>query len=294
MLTHPVRLLTARIRTCQRLPRGFKGETVATIALTIVGDTEFEGDETFQITLGSAQGAIIVDGIGVVSIKNRDAATLPTVTATPTGVVEGDSGLTALVVTLALSEPSSDAVTVAYRTSDGSANGTTDNVEIIGVATFAAGTTAVQVVVDILGDTLYEANETFVLMLTNAIGAVIGTTATTLTITNDDAVPVVSITAVDPDASEDGTDPAIFTLARTHNLTGDITVALDFAGAATFGVDYTVSVSGGIWDIETYTVVLAEGVSVATITITPLDDVSPEGAEDIIITALADSGYSTS
>jgi hypothetical protein len=270
------------------------GETVATITLTVLGDTAFEGDETFRITLGTAQGAIIVDGIGVVTITNDDAATLPTVTATPASVVEGDSGTTALVVTLSLSAPSSDVVTVEFRTSDGSATGSVDYAEFSGVATFAVGVTEVQVVVDIVGDALYEANETLVLILTDATGAVIGTTATTLTIINDDAVPAVSVAAVDPDASEDGTDPATFLLTRTDNLTGDITVALDFAGAATFGVDYSVTVTGGIWDIETYTVVLAEGVTEATITVTPLDDVSPEGAEDVIVTVLEDSDYDAS
>ncbi|MEA3510059.1 MAG: Calx-beta domain-containing protein, partial [Actinomycetota bacterium] len=267
------------------------GDTVATITMTILGDTEFEGNETFRITLGTAQGAVVVDGIGVVTITNDDAATLPTVTATPSGVVEGDSGTTALAVTLTLSEPSADVVTVEFRTSDGRANGTVDFVGASGVATFAPGVTEIQVVVDIVGDTLYEADETLVLILSNATGAVVGTTATTLTIVNDDAAPVVSIAATDPEASEAGSDPAIFMLGRTVNLTGDIIVALGFAGAAAFGVDYTVSVVGGTWDIEARTVSLADGVSSATITITPLDDVSPEGAEDVIVSVLTDPGY---
>jgi hypothetical protein len=270
------------------------GETVATITMTVIGDTDFEGDESFRIMLGTAQGAIVVDGIGVVTITNDDAATLPTVTATPAGVVEGDSGASALTVTLTLSEPSSGVVTVEFRTNDGSANGATDYSTVSGVATFAAGVTEVQVVVDIVGDMLYEADETLVLILTNATGAVIGTTATTLTIVNDDAAPVVSITATDPNASENDSDPAIFTLSRTANLTGDITVALDFTGAATFGVDYSVTVTGGIWNIEEYTVTLTEGVSEATITVTPLDDVNPEGVEDVTVSVLANSGYNTS
>jgi hypothetical protein len=270
------------------------GETVATVTLTIVGDTEFEGDETFQIVLGVAQGAIVVDGVGVVTITNDDAATLPTVSASPVAIIEGDGGVSSLVVTLTLSGPSLDVVTVDFATNDGSANGSVDFIDAAGVATFAAGVTEVQVVVEVLGDTLYEADETLVLVLSHAQGAVIGTMATTLTILNDDATPTVSITATDPNSSEESSDPATFVLTRADNLTGAITVAIDFAGAATFGVDYAVLVTGGAWDIEAHTVTVADGVSGATITVTPLDDVSPEGAEDVVITVLPGSGYDAS
>jgi hypothetical protein len=270
------------------------GETTATISIEIRGSTDFEGDEAFRVVLGTAEGAALRDGIGVVTITNDDSATLPTITASPEAVAEGDAGTTSMVVTLTLSAPSTEEVTVEFRTVGGSATEATDYGGVAGVATFAPGDTEVQVAVDVTGDTLYEADETLVFALSNASGAVIGTSATLLTIVNDDAAPLVSIAASDVAASEQGADPATFTLTRSANLTGAIAVALDFAGPAAFGIDYTVTVAGGAWDISSRTVTLADGAATATITITPIDDSSPEGTEDVVIGVLAGAGYAAS
>ena len=55
------------------------GQTSATLAVSVVGDTTFEPDETFLVNLSNPVGATILDGIGVGTILNDDK---PLATAT--------------------------------------------------------------------------------------------------------------------------------------------------------------------------------------------------------------------
>ena len=62
-----------------------------TIAIAVLGDVELEANETFSVTLGSAQYATIDDGMAIGSILDNDTPTatptstvMPTLTLTPT------------------------------------------------------------------------------------------------------------------------------------------------------------------------------------------------------------------
>jgi hypothetical protein len=50
------------------------GETLHTVGVPVLGDTTFEVDETFSVALSNAVGESIVDGLGVVTIRNDDSA----------------------------------------------------------------------------------------------------------------------------------------------------------------------------------------------------------------------------
>ncbi len=102
-------------------------------------------------------------------------------------VLEGNSGTTDAVFTVALSQAQEDVVTVQYNTADGTAtvaNG--DYVASSGTLTFAPGTTVQTVTVAVTGDTTVEPNETFSVNLSNAVGAALFTSSATGTILNDD------------------------------------------------------------------------------------------------------------
>src|SRR6185436_12135784 len=89
-----------------------------------------------------------------------------------------------------------------YATSNGSATsgslaatGGQDYVATSGTVTFPAGSTSQLVSVFVNGDTLNENNETFSVTLSNPVGASSsGSDVATGTISNDDALPSVSIT----------------------------------------------------------------------------------------------------
>jgi hypothetical protein len=96
-------------------------------------------------------------------------------------------------------------------------------------------------------------------------------------------LPVVTIAATDPNASETGPDPGIFTVTRTGPTTSPLTVNYTVGGTATPGSDY-VALSGSV--------VILSGQSSAQIVVTPIDDaVVNEGDETVIATLTANAAY---
>ena len=88
-------------------------------------------------------------------------------------------------------------------------------------------------------------------------------------------MPAVTIAASDPDASEPGSEPGRFTIARTGPTTDPVTVNLVIGGDATRGEDYT--------DIDDSVVIAANDRSV-DVTITPVEDDLAEGTESVVLT----------
>src|SRR5438105_2381307 len=76
-------------------------------------------------------------------------------------------------------------------------------------------------------------------------------------------LPVVSIAATDPGASEAGPKSGTFTISRSGATTQALAVSYSIGGAASNGVDYT-ALSG--------TVTIAAGSASALVTVAPVDD----------------------
>ena len=118
-------------------------------------------------------------------------APLPSLTINDVSLAEGNSGTSTLSFTATLSAASGSSVTVQYATADSSdtypANSGSDYTAATDTLTFAAGETTKTVAVTITGDTRFEPNETFVLNLSSATGAIISDNQGKGTITNDDA-----------------------------------------------------------------------------------------------------------
>lgn len=72
------------------------GQVTATVALRILGDTRREGDETFTVELSGPVGALIADGVGLVTIYDDDGARL---VAPTSGPGDGSGALTAAAST---------------------------------------------------------------------------------------------------------------------------------------------------------------------------------------------------
>jgi hypothetical protein len=99
-------------------------------------------------------------------------------------VLEGDRGPSKVAVAVTLSSASSQAITVSYRTVDGTAKAKEDYMATSGTLTFQPGETSRTISVSIKGDRKREPDETFSVQLSNAVGATIG--VATVTIMNDD------------------------------------------------------------------------------------------------------------
>ena len=109
-----------------------------------------------------------------ITLSGTAVAPLPTVSVTGGSVVEGSSGVSYQVFTVALSAPTYNQVSVSYATSDGSAQAGSDYDAVSGTVVFAAGSTTRTVVVPVVGDTSVEADETFGLTLSAPVNATLG------------------------------------------------------------------------------------------------------------------------
>ena len=94
--------------------------TSKNIPITINGDTTVEYDETFTVTLIGATDTIVgcarFDGCDDQQGRPGAKWSIPTV-----NVVEGNSGVTAALVTVNLTQPAATTTTVNWTTADGKA-----------------------------------------------------------------------------------------------------------------------------------------------------------------------------
>jgi len=107
----------------------------------------------------------------------------------------------------------------------------------------------------------------------------------------DPLVPVVTIEATDPNASEIGLEPGEFTFQRNGDTSGFLTVEFDIAAGgnhATNGVDYVDSLTG--LPIGT-SVTIPAGQSSYTLAISPLADSDVEGTESVALTLRDDCAH---
>lgn len=108
-------------------------------------------------------------------------------------VAEGNSGPTQATFTITLSSANTHPVVVNYATTDGTANAGSDYVAASGTLTFNPGETSKILNVPINGDTLFEADETFFVDLSNPVNANLLQARATGTITNDDPLPTENL-----------------------------------------------------------------------------------------------------
>ena len=146
-------------------------------------------------------------------------------------------GITSRQVNLTLSSASDGPVTVNFAVS-GTATPTTDYTVTASPCTISAGSTTGYLYITSLPDNLYESDETVILTLTSASGAVLGGTTTyTYTITNDDGPAPTAVIAfgsssqgISPDTGTTFPPPSEAQVLAMNKPGG--TVAGDFLVAA--------------------------------------------------------------
>ncbi|MBD2663840.1 SCP-like extracellular protein, putative [Richelia sinica FACHB-800] len=155
------------------------GETQKTINVAVLGDTASEADENFLVNLANPTNGMIGDSQGVGTILSDDIATISIQNLT---VVEGRDNQA--VVNVTLNAPSTQAVSVTYTTSAGTATTNTDFTPITGTLTFNPGQTQRTLNIPIVNDALNEADETFTVTLASPSNTLLGTSTATVTITD--------------------------------------------------------------------------------------------------------------
>lgn len=253
------------------------GETTKNIAVTIHGDTKVESNETFTVTIsaptGSTSNTTITTATATGTIGDDDTQPVLSVKS-PTAIDEGNTGTTQVLFTVTLSSASTQTVTVAYATADGTATAGSDYTAASGTLSFAPGELTKTIAVTVNGDTLSEANETILLNLSAPTNANIATGTGTATITNDDLVaPTISLSSgVAVTEGNTGTTDATFhlTLSQASGQTVTVTVATADGTAKTSDDDYVAN---------TQTITFAPGETDKTFVVQVKGDTKLEGNE---------------
>jgi uncharacterized repeat protein (TIGR01451 family) len=213
-------------------------------------------------------------------LANNEVTATTTVVAPPTISVadaatdEGDTGTHALTFRVSLSNPSSQVVTADFATADGTASAGADYWPTNGVITFPPGITEQFLSVQIQGDTVDEADETFYLVLSNPVNAGLGKASATGTIRDDDG-PAISITDVTVSEGNSGTTNAVFDVYLS--APSPQTVRVEYAtadGSAVAPGDYT-GKSG--------TLIFAAGLTNRTIAVPVRGDILIESDETFFV-----------
>jgi hypothetical protein len=175
-------------------------------------------------------------------LLNTCAAALviqPTLSISDASLAEGDAGSGQLVFTVSLSSASDKTVTVSYYSAGKTASSGVDYQPLSGSLTFSPGMTTRTVAVQVNGDTVDEADETFRVLLTSPLNAAINKPFGVGTILDDDPAPSVSINDVTLGEGDSGTRNAAFTVSLSARSGKTITLTYATAdNSAIGGSDY--------------------------------------------------------
>ena len=249
-----------------------------TVTVQVNGDTLGEANETFALNLSGPQNATIADGVGIGTITNDD---LPGLSVSNVTVTEGNTGTVNAVFNVTLNPAAPGPVTVQYTTTDGTAVAGADYNAVSGTLTFTAGTTTLPVTVQVVGELLDEANETFTLDLSNASGASLTDPQGLGTITDNDT-STISIANVTVTEGNSGTVNAVLNV--TLSVPSAQTVTVSYATAdqtATAGTDY-LAASG--------TLTFTSGQTTQPVTVTVNGDTTAEANETFAVNLSNPSG----
>jgi hypothetical protein len=267
------------------------GELNKNITIRSTQDTLFENaNETFTLTLSNPTGAIITTGAMTITIQDDDFKPAIFVDSN-IRIPEGDSGNNSAAITIRLSNPTVQVVTVDYATSNRTAVAGSDYVAASGNVTIPAGSTSVTVNVPIIGDTTIEPDETFAFTLSNATNVNFNSiTEVIVTIANDDAT--VQFNNADFTINE-GLGSALVTVTRVGDTSRPALVLGSTADTA--GLQSCTIANGKASERCDYGTVAARlqfgiGETTRTFTIPIVDDALVEGDETLTVNLSAPTG----
>jgi len=175
------------------------GETSKSFQIPITDDAVTEPDETFTVELRNAPNLEALGTPSTLVVTIQDRSTVPVISRSGGFVTEGGTGTTTnLLVAFVLSAETARLVSVDYATADLSATGGascsnpgTDYESSSGTISIQPGQTSVVIPIKVCGDTSAEADETFVVNLSNPTNGTLEEGQPLLTILDDDILQLV-------------------------------------------------------------------------------------------------------
>ncbi|MEO6172216.1 MAG: Calx-beta domain-containing protein, partial [Arenimonas sp.] len=215
------------------------GALSKTFSVAVKGDTGIEPNENFIVNITNIVGATASDSQGIGTITDDDT---PLLKIDNISISEGHSATKVATFTVSLAKASSSNVSYKIATnSGGTATVTTDYTgkTLLG-ETILAGVLSKTFSVGIKGDTTIEANETFLVNLSNVVGATVADGQGVGTILNDDG-PTLSINNVSVTEGNSGSQLATFTVSLSQASASPVTytIATNSGGTATVTTDYS-------------------------------------------------------
>jgi hypothetical protein len=239
---------------------------------------DFNGDGWLDLATTGANVSVLLND------HNWPNPLTPTVSVNDVTITEGNTGTRAATFTATLSAASSQPVTVAYATANGTATAGSDYLAASGTLTFAPGETSKTITVLVKGDRLPEPNETFVVNLSSPTNATIADGQGVGTIVDDE--PRISIGDVSKKEGKKG-QATSFTFTVTLSAAYDQPVTMSFRTA-----DGTAKTSDNDYVAKTGTLTFAPGQTTKTITIIVNGDSKKESNEYFYLDLFGNSGNS--
>ena len=215
------------------------GETSKQIVTNILGDFIVEPDENFLLNITSATNGIIADSQAVGTLINDDAPGTIQFTAANYTFSEGAGFAT---ITITRTGGLSQGVTVRFVTVDGTALAGEDYTSVRTTVNFAPGEASKTVNIPLIDDLIDEPTETINIALEAPTGgAILGSPINAIiSITDNDAAPVLSVNNVTQNEGNTGTTVFTFTVTLAGQSSEEVTVGYSTAnGTATAPSDYT-------------------------------------------------------
>lgn len=262
----------------------------AELVVQVVGDKLVEPEESFGVELVSVEGGRIERGNAIGRIRNDDRpVVVPSLSITDGRTVEGNAGEKPFEFELTLSAATEREVTVEFNTQDdvvavNVAKPDEDYRPVRGkTVVFAPGQTTAKVAVSIVGDEVFEADESLRVAIARPVNATIGRGEATLTIVNDDALPLPTLTIDDVRQAEgNGPQPTdfVFTIRLSEPTTELVSVDVETAAApgvdpATPGEDYAV--------LARRSVTIRPGLQSVQVAVPVVGDVTVEKDETFVV-----------
>lgn len=209
----------------------FRGRSELRGEFSTVKDLKVMGHSSFYGSLAAKQDITLNGKVKVFAVPNQSeiAASLESVTVT-----EGNS--TVATLTVVLSGPSNEAVSIDYGTADDTAVAGSDYQAVSGTLNFNPGEISKTIEIPIVDDGINEGDEAFKVSLSNPVGVALANESAIVNITNDDLPPELSINSIEV-AEASGTGSVTVSLSAPSSFP----VTVDFAtvdGEAVAGSDY--------------------------------------------------------
>jgi hypothetical protein len=268
------------------------GSATATLTFNALDDAQFEGQESFTVSIVSDTGApqYVVGAQSSAAgsiIDNEVPPPTITIAATDGSGTEAIDGSPDFIFTFTRTGDLSQALSINYSIFGVSSNSATSGQDFNAISasvTFAAGSATATLAFDALDDALIEGSEDFTVAIQSdfafpqryLVGA---QSVVTGTVIDDDAgsLPTVSIATPAAAVAEGGI--LSFTVTRSGDLSQSLTVNLGTASGSASSFDFA---------LPTVQAVFAAGAATAIVNVQTFDDTRVEGAETFTLSVVRD------